>query len=438
MELSEKFQAARMKLDMKRPYLRSVLYGLIPIPKEIGTFGVDDSGRLYYDERLVEKWTVDEIATVLYHECGHILRNHSGRFEATGFATTYEIENPDNVPEEKLVEIKRMLAHQKFNICGDAEMNDDIDEEGFKFPVFPIDDETKKEAKKLKIPDDRLGKAVFPESIPAPRGLCAEEYYHLLKPNQKTTLIVCSGDCGSGADGQQRDYEDPKSGNPKNPQETKGLTPIDMDLIRKKCAEDIQNHQKSRGDVPAGLLREANNILNPVVDWKKELRSVFRRIIESIVGNQEPSYVYRSRRQYLYPNIVIPGMIKPVINVGLIQDTSGSMSEEESQVCYGEVKGLLKHLPRVYFMGVDTEAYGKRWVVNPNQIELKGWGGTDMRVGMEAMAAIKPKINICILVTDGDTPWPDYNQFSYKTIIVLTAGDREVPAWARKIVINQK
>ncbi|MGW4501482.1 hypothetical protein ACWENR_23070 [Micromonospora sp. NPDC004336] len=40
-------------------------------------------------------------------------------------------------------------------------------------------------------------------------------------------------------------------------------------------------------------------------------------------------------------------------------------------------------------------------------IELVGGGGTDMRVGLAASAALRPKDGIVIVATDGDTPWGD-------------------------------
>ena len=60
-----------------------------------------------------------------------------------------------------------------------------------------------------------------------------------------------------------------------------------------------------------------------------------------------------------------------------------------------------------------------------------------MRVGLQAAGELKPAIDICVVMTDGFTPWPAA-ETPFKTIIVLTNKDGlpHAPSWAKRIVVN--
>ncbi|UZQ81745.1 DUF2201 family putative metallopeptidase [Thermoanaerobacter sp. RKWS2] len=127
--LPEKIQAARFRLINERPYIATALLSLQTIKDEgLSTMGVDKKWRLYYDPKVTDEWSVDEIEGALYHEVLHMLREHYNRLL--------------NYP------------HRIANIAADAEINDDILKEGFKLP----------------------GKPVTPESINMQPGLLAEKY----------------------------------------------------------------------------------------------------------------------------------------------------------------------------------------------------------------------------------------------------------------------
>ena len=63
---------------------------------------------------------------------------------------------------------------------------------------------------------------------------------------------------------------------------------------------------------------------------------------------------------------------------------------------------------------------------------LKGGGGTDMGVGI--MQAMESKPDVIIVITDGLTPWPANPGVP---VIVCLFEDRDVPSWARKVIIKR-
>ncbi|HOQ91012.1 MAG TPA: hypothetical protein PLX03_12800, partial [Candidatus Hydrogenedentes bacterium] len=127
-------QAARLRLVKERPYLASAAWALQPVQKPgLGTLAVDMWWRLYYDPAVIQRWSVEELSGVLYHEISHLLRDHASRMK----------------------DFDRTAA----NIAADAEINDDLLAEGVKLP----------------------GQPVTPATIGQPDGLLAEEYYAALE-----------------------------------------------------------------------------------------------------------------------------------------------------------------------------------------------------------------------------------------------------------------
>ncbi len=135
--LPQELQAARLRLVKSHPYLSSAAWALQPVAEPgLETLSVDMWWRLYYDPVVITRWTVEELAGVLYHEIAHLLRDHASRMQN--------------------------FDHNAANIAADAEINDDLIAEG------------------VKLPDG----AITPASIGQPDGLLAEEYYAALQARQ--------------------------------------------------------------------------------------------------------------------------------------------------------------------------------------------------------------------------------------------------------------
>ena len=78
-------------------------------------------------------------------------------------------------------------------------------------------------------------------------------------------------------------------------------------------------------------------------------------------------------------------------------------------------------------------------ITDARKIECCGRGGTDLRVGFDAISELRPRPDILVVFTDGETPWPERSPTGIKTIVALcgrwkTSPDR-VPAWAKTIDI---
>lgn len=252
-------------------------------------------------------------------------------------------------------------------------------------------------------------------------------------------------DCGSGAGGPERPWDKGSDTTDGAVDEGRG------NLVRQQTARAVQEHIKARGNVPGGWTRWANSILKPQVDWRKELRSVVRRTCATVAGMRDYTYSRPGRRSGCLTDVVTPAMRAPRPPTAVaILDTSGSVSDTMLGQALGDIKELIKQVSHgggdgLKFIACDAAAAEMQSVRGLGQIDLSGGGGTDMRVGIEAAAALNPKADIIITFTDGYTPWPEHPPKANpraKYIAVLLAGDTDaggytVPKFMHKIVVDE-
>lgn len=405
-ELSDAMQAARVKCSQERPYLTSLLLRLSPVAvKGLKTLAVDKYARLYFDPEL--NWSVPQYATVLYHEVCHLLRDHAGRGETMGVTPS----TPENA--------------QAWNVAADCEINDDIEAEGGAQWPFP---------------------PCMPKSLNQKNGLFAEEYFNSMpkvgRQGGTGAKGVGAGDCG-GAAGNPKDFEQgpPAGAGQDDKGNAPGITPAEMEIVKHKVAADIKEHVKSRGTVPGHLQDWAQNILEPKVNWRKLLRSSIRRAVSYASGMTDYCYSKPSRRQNAMPKVVLPNMIQPIPRIKVVIDTSGSMSEEDLAKVLGEVNGVLKQCGQrdgVDAIVCDAQVHSARKVFRADQIQLAGRGGTDMRKGIAA-ALEGEKPHAIIVLTDGETPWPDAPVYGTVIIAAIVGLNRNVsvPHWIKTVMIDE-
>lgn len=410
MALPKEIQTARLFLASEHGYLASVLWSLRPVEKPgIGTMGVDEHWRLYYDPALPSVWSEKEIVGVLYHEVNHLLRNHTNNGRARFFMHC----TPPNPRCDGCAQ-----ACGKWNQAADAEINPGILKIGFELPKN-VD-------------------YVMPAKAGLPDGLLAEEYFDKW-PSQKgkgkgkspgkgqgQEPAVCGGCAGNPAD-----YEDgePAAGD--------RLTQTEKELICRDVAKKIEEHAKNRGNIPADLQRWADTLLHPKVNWRKELRASARRQLNEVAGKREYSFKRPNRRQAM-SQVILPTLRDFNPRLGIIRDTSGSMGNEDLAKTLAETRGILNMMGgEVIDIEVDCQVHAVKKVKSLRDVKMQGGGGTDMGIGIEHAATLRPGLDLVIVMTDGETPWPSV-QPPFKTIVMLTrkGSEGQVPSWAKVILVE--
>ena len=139
------------------------------------------------------------------------------------------------------------------------------------------------------------------------------------------------------------------------------------------------------------------------------LAAELRRAVAEVCGAVDYSYRRPSRRSAVAGPVVLPALRRPVPEVAVVCDTSGSMTEDLLAMVLAEVEGLLRALGlarQVRVLACDTAVAPGQRVSSARQVQLIGGGGTDMGAGIAAAAALRPRPAVTVVLTDGYTPWP--------------------------------
>ncbi len=385
---AHKVAAARLWATARMPYLASAIFASTVVSEpDLRTIGIDRSWQVHADPRIVDDMTVEQLGRLLVHLSGHALRDHAARARQLGVA------------EEN--------QRARWNRCADAEINDDL------------------------LADDLVPAAApdLPRTLRCRPGGLGESYFR----------EACDGvrrwDCGSGADGCDR----PGDG-------TGNIDPQQAHLLRLGVAAEIQReHAREPGTVPGGWLRWAESVLPSRIDWRRILAAEIRSAVAAVAGKVDYSYRRPSRRAHLNRKVILPNLRRPIPDVAIVCDTSGSMHERLLARALSEIEAVLSRAglrqAQVRVLAVDTDVQVVRRVSRAAQVQLAGGGGTDMGAGIESAAGLRPRPSVVIVLTDGYTPWPDQPPPGVRVIVgLLTEGTRPPgwapPEWARTVLIE--
>jgi hypothetical protein len=75
-------------------------------------------------------------------------------------------------------------------------------------------------------------------------------------------------------------------------------------------------------------------------------------------------------------------------------------------------------------------------VLSARDVRLLGGGGTDMGAGLTAAAALRPRPDLVIVLTDGHTPWPAAPPGRTKVVVGLLDPTGSVPGWATSVAVE--
>lgn len=83
----------------------------------------------------------------------------------------------------------------------------------------------------------------------------------------------------------------------------------------------------------------------------------------------------------------------------------------------------------VTVLSCDAAVAARQRVKAATQVRLAGGGGTDMRVGIAAALALRPRPDVVIVLTDGETPWPEERPRVELIVGLLHPTHVETPQW---------
>ncbi|GED90315.1 hypothetical protein TNCT6_74000 [Streptomyces sp. 6-11-2] len=371
----EKLLAARLHAVKVRPYLAAALFALHVVEdRSVPTMAVDAHWRCYVSPGFVARTPVEELAGVWVHEVSHLLRDHHGRGER------YAREHEEHGPGERSgmgVPRAEGWGRLRRNIAADFEINDDIYGDGLPLPAG----------------------AVLPSLLGLPDGLLMEEYLRTASLSGLTADLAWL-DCGGGADGQDRPWE-------LGPDGAHGLSRQQRDAVRFRVAEGIRGRP---GNAPDGWRRWADEAFHPPQPWRQLLGAAVRSAAGAPGAGENHSYRRPSRRSAAVPGVLLPSLRRTPPRVCVVIDTSRSVSDAELGSALLEVAAISRTVggrrDLVSVVSCDAAAGIAVPLCRAENMELIGGGGTDLRSGFARALRSRPRPDVIVALTDGQTPWP--------------------------------
>ncbi|MFB7369769.1 VWA-like domain-containing protein [Streptomyces sp. NPDC056222] len=379
----EKLFAARLQAARARPYLASALFALHTVEStRVPTMAVDRYWRCYVSPAFVDRTPVEELAGVWVHEVSHLLRDHHGRGDRVARAQGL------TGPGERL----------RMNIAADCEINDDVFGDGLVRPEG----------------------AVMPGTLGLDPGQLMEDYLGQFSLGART-LEHAWLDCGSGADGLDREWE-------LGPDGAHGLSAQERDAVRFRVAQGITGRP---GNASKAWQRWAEEAFHPPQPWRDLLGAAIRSAASASGAGEDYTYGRPARRSAGLPGVVLPSLRRMPPRVSVVIDTSASVSDAELGSALLEVAAISRAVggrrDLVSVLPCDAAADFVHPLCSSEGIPLMGGGGTDLRTGFARALKARPAPDVVVVLTDGQTPWPD-SRPPCRTVVGLFPR-RSHPSW---------
>ncbi|MFE2552118.1 VWA-like domain-containing protein [Streptomyces sp. NPDC059355] len=399
----DKLFAARLHAARARPYLATALFALHTVEsRRVPTMAVDVHWRCYVSPSFVDRTSEEELAAVWVHEVSHLLRDHHGR--------------SDRVARER--GLHGPAQRLRMNIAADFEINDDVYGDGLVRPEG----------------------AVQPASVGLPEGQLMEDYLRLFGLGPATQHMAWL-DCGSGADGLEREWDLGEDG-------AHGLGEQERDAVRFRVAQGITGRP---GSAPRGWKRWAEEAFHPPQPWRELLGAAVRSAASGSGAGEDYTYGRPARRSAGVPGAVLPSLRRRPPRVCVVIDTSASVSDAELGSALLEVAAISRAVggrrDLVTVVPCDAAARIAHPLCRAEGIPLVGGGGTDLRTGFAKALRPAARPDVIVVLTDGQTPWPTTRP-PCRTVVGLFARQGSwdeddpdhvpdtPPAWARVVDIG--
>ncbi len=332
MKAKEMMAKARAGLILDMPFFGSLALKLKLVEDPTCDTAWTNGVSMGYNPAWIESLSLDEIKGVVCHEVMHCANQHQNRRD-----------NRDG---------------PRWNMAGDYAINSLIEGCG------------------LALPEGRL-------LDPAYNDMAAEQIYNRLpQGGQSEGQQGQSG--GNGGQGGQGESSDPggcgevrdtpgESGQPSSPAD-KEQSSQEWKIAVNQAAQQA----KAMGDLPAGLERLVNEIVNPKVDWRETLR----RFVDTAAKND-----YRwfpPNRRHIHNGLYLPSVRSEELGTLTVAiDTSGSIGQEELNQFAGELTSILEqYRADCTVIYCDAKVAGVEHILAddlPLDLKPKGGGGTDFR-----------------------------------------------------------
>jgi predicted metal-dependent peptidase len=386
---------AKIKLQKEKPFFSDLLFFMkIQQTDKVPTMGVDIEGNLYVSPEYAKKLSDEQLRGVLIHEVLHLALLHVQR------------------GKNKRLNKGKLPPHMIWNLAIDCHANFIAMQNG---AVLPNDIACKADINRNKVDIVALdqGKPKVIYSVQDCSKKTSEEIYIELYNNlpfeKRPGEFYVESDFG----GQDVHYY---------------AEGADGDKISEKAEREWKQRalnaiyrSKSIGNLPAGMERLINEMIEPQVPWQSKL---YKFITDDIISD----YTYmRPHKRSEAVGFYTPSFTKEKLYLAFFADTSGSIDDGTISEFKSEGVAILKSFENVemIFGYCDADVQSVVEINSGDEEKLmfskpKGGGGTDMRKILKWLEKEEKKPDVVVILTDGYTPWPTTEEVGdYKIMWVI-------------------
>jgi predicted metal-dependent peptidase len=304
-----------------------------------------DGKQLVYNPEFINRFSLEEHIGLVAHEVMHLALAHHAR--------------------------RGHRDKERWNIAADLAVNPLLIDAGFTLPSGGC------------IP----GEGTYAD---LPAGKSAEEYYALLpdesggeSESQEEGQNPCPDPGGCGG------VMDPSDGSPAACKEAEAEAAV--------AVSQAQRVAQQRGELPGGIARLVQQVLQPMVDWRETLRAFVSRL-----ARNDYSWAHPNRR-FIHQGLYLPGLRSEELGDAVLAvDTSGSIDRATLDRFASEAEGILQAydctLTILYHDSRVQHVQTWRSTDGPLTLEPKGGAGTDHHPVFEWVAeqGVDPACLVCL------------------------------------------
>ncbi|HEU4559786.1 MAG TPA: VWA-like domain-containing protein [Longimicrobium sp.] len=382
-----RIEQATTRLIVSHPFFACMLFHLKRMPDPTAKTFWTDGTHLGYNPSYVLSITVEEIAGVLAHEVIHVVALHPWR---QGLRENGAWNDACDMVVNALVEDAGLVLPSGA-LPG---VRDKAPEDLYRPPPVPPPGGSKPPA--IASDGSGAGESGPPgDSTPGPAGS--------QQPGQQPS--------SQGAPGSQQTSE-PNEPLGANCGEVRAPTRPDGTALSEAEKGEQMNHVRiavqraanaaqRAGDMPAGLARLVEEVLEPKVPWRELLAQFLH-------GQSRHDYSWsRPNRRYVATDLMLPSLWSPAYgDVVLGCDTSGSVSPDQLREICSEVLGVLEayeergQSPSLTMAWFDSNVY-PQVVEDAADLAPQGGGGTNFGVVFDWVTKLDEEPRAVVMVTDG-------------------------------------
>ena len=216
---------------------------------------------------------------------------------------------------------------------------------------------------------------------------------------------ICGGDCQNGSGGS---IDDHSQWNVPEGQEEDYAREIENG-VKKMAKQAKQDHQRTRGTMPAYLQEVLNELLGPPkIPYYQMIRKL---VVGSRLAKFKTAYNRANKKKaHLYFSggedqiLPFPGKMKDkTFNIAILIDTSASQGPDDIAEALSGIKSIIENDKNCYVtvLECDTQVNKEYSIESVSDIdfEISGRGGTIMQPGVERLTELKADVNL--VFTDG-------------------------------------